>query len=96
MKISNEGTKMSQTALEIILEQLPALDESELEHLRQAVQQRLCSDEEEQKRKRFHEALLKSGLVNEINSGPKRAVSERRMFNIQGKPLSETIIEERR
>ena len=87
---------MSQDTLDLILERLPTLDEDELERLQLALQNQRAADEEEKKRQRFHEALLKSGLVKEIKSWPRKPRSDRRMFSVQGKPVSETIIEERR
>ena len=48
------------------------------------------------KRRLFHAALLASGLVKEIKPPPLAGRSQRRLIQVQGKPVSQTIIEERR
>jgi len=53
-------------------------------------------DEEKAKQKAFHDALLSSGLVRRITPprDPSRAARPR--IEVQGEPVSETIIRERR
>jgi tetratricopeptide (TPR) repeat protein len=51
---------------------------------------------EENKRLAFHQALLASGLVKQIKQPSRNPQSVRQLIQVQGKPISETIIEERR
>lgn len=44
----------------------------------------------------FHQALLFSGLVKQIKHPIYRQTSKEELINLDGTPLSETIIEERR
>jgi putative addiction module CopG family antidote len=48
------------------------------------------------KQDKFHQALLNSGLVKKINRLSYSQLTERQLIQVQGKPVSETIIEERR
>jgi len=45
---------------------------------------------------RIHRALYDAGLVKEVSPPPKRPRERRPPIKIKGKPLSETIIEDRR
>ena len=87
---------MSETALNRILQELDSLESHELEQIGQAVQARLCSDDAQRKRQAFREALLAAGLVKQIK--PPRTGGQVRppLVEVQGTPVSETIIEERR
>ena len=77
-----------------VLEQLkqnngivPIIPPAENEQTSGAEDQRLAS---------FYQALLASGLVTRIKQPSRDQAFERPLIQIQGKPLSETIIEERR
>jgi hypothetical protein len=52
--------------------------------------------EETPQRTTFHKALLASGLVKQLKQPSNSQPTERRLIQVQGKPVSETIIEERR
>ena len=54
------------------------------------------AEEEKAKQKAFHEALLASGLVRRIARRTEPDTSERRLIQVVGEPVSETIIRERR
>ncbi len=54
----------------------------------------LKSDAE--KEKAFHQALLASGLVKRIARRTGPDASERQLIKVQGEPVSETILRERR
>ena len=45
---------------------------------------------------RIHRALYDAGLVTDLNPPPKRPRERRPPIKVRGKPVSETIIEERR
>jgi hypothetical protein len=85
---------MSQAILQQILNQLESLEPEELHQLNQAIQEHFMNQEQAQRTK-FHQALLNSGLVKQIKQVSSRRQTERRLIQVQGKPVSETIIEER-
>ena len=67
-----------------------------LQQLNQATQKHLADKEENPQRATFHKALLASGLVKQLKQPPYSQQTERQFIQVQGKPVSETIIEERR
>jgi hypothetical protein len=87
---------MAQTVLHQILEQIKTLDSNELLQVSRAVQERLVPQAEVRKRQVFHQALLTSGLVRQIKMPLSPDISKRRLVQVQGQPVSQTIIEERR
>ena len=87
---------MVQATLHQILEQIKTLDPDELHQMSRAVQERLTPLEEVRKRQAFHQALLASGLVKQIKTPPSVDVAERRLVQVEGRPVSQTLIEERR
>ena len=72
------------------------LDAGGLWQVRQAIEGRLQKQEETTAREAFHAALLASGLVKELKSVRSGTDRDRPLVPIQGRPLSETIVEERR
>ena len=85
---------MSQTVLSQMLDKLQFLEPVELQQLDRAIQQYLTNQEQAAKQIAFHQALIDSGLVRQvkkISPQPRR----RQLIQVQGKPISETIIEER-
>ena len=89
-------TAMSQAILNQILDQLQMLEPSELQHLSQAIQRYLPDREIAAKRVAFHRALIESGLVRQIRSPACLQGMRSPLIQIQGNPVSQTIIEERR
>ncbi len=87
---------MAQTTLYEILDQLQTLEPDELRHLERAVRSRLGPQAESPKRESFHQALLASGLVKQIRPPRRDRDAQRRLIEVQGQPVSETIIAERR
>ncbi len=87
---------MAQTTLNQILKQLDRLELEELQQLNQTIQKYLANKEETIKQAAFHQALIDSGLVKQIKHPSYEPISERRLIQAKGKPVSETIIEERR
>jgi len=67
-----------------------------LQPLNQAPQKNLAGKEETAQRATFHKALLTSGLVKQLKQPSYTRQTERQLIQVQGKPISETIIEERR
>jgi hypothetical protein len=86
---------MAQATLNQILVQLKTLELEELQQLNQAIQRYLVDKEETAKRATFHQALLASGLVKQLKQSSDSRQTERQFIQVQGEPVSETIIEER-
>jgi hypothetical protein len=87
---------MAQASLIHVLEAIKTLDPDELGQVQQAVQEQLAQRRYIPDEERFHEALLASGLVKEIKPPHTTPSGRRPLIQAQGKPVSETIIEERR
>ena len=87
---------MAQATLSQILDQLSNLEVDELRQLDQAVHERLAPRETTEAREAFHQALIAGGIVKRIKPARRADASPRRLIQAQGKPVSETIIEERR
>ena len=87
---------MTKAILNQILAQLEALEPEELQQLNQIVQKHLTAKEEAVQQTSFHNALLTSGLVKQLKQPFYSRQSQRQLIQIQGKPVSETMIEERR
>lgn len=85
---------MGQATLERIINEMRTLKPEELREIERAARDLLvpkgATDEE-----RFLESLREAGLVNDIKRPARDVEIERPLVPIQGKPLSETIIEER-
>jgi hypothetical protein len=87
---------MALTTLNQILKQLETLEIEEIQQLNQTIQQYLINREETLKKAAFRQALINSGLVKQIKHPPYQPIAERQLIQVEGKPVSETIIEERR
>lgn len=87
---------MAETTLNQIIKQIETLEIEEIKQLNQTVQKHLSDREENIKKLAFHQALIDSGLVKQIKHPVDQAISERKLIQIEGKPVSETIVEERR
>lgn len=87
---------MAQATLDQILAHIKTLELEELQQLNQAIQRYLADKAETAKRATFHKALLTSGLVKQLKQSSCTRQTERRLVQVQGKLVSETIIEERR
>jgi hypothetical protein len=87
---------MAQATLDQAINQLDALKPEELDLLEQAVRERRAATDETRKKEAFHQALLASGLVKHIARRTEPDMSERPLIEVQGEPVSETIIRERR
>ncbi|MEH2022678.1 hypothetical protein [Nostoc sp.] len=87
---------MALVTLQQIIKQLETLEIEELQQLNQTIQKYLAEKKETVKQAAFHQALIDSGLVKHIKHPAYEPITERRLIQIEGKPISETIIEERR
>jgi hypothetical protein len=87
---------MTEGVLQRVLSEIPVLDQHELRLVQQAVQARLAPQSQAQKRCAFYHALCASGLVKQIKTRPASDNVQRQLVQVQGPPVSQTIIEERR
>ena len=87
---------MAEAVLQRVLSEIPVLDQHELQLVQQAVQARLGPQSQAQKRRAFYHALHASGLVRQIKARPASDNVQRQLVQVQGPPVSQTIIEERR
>jgi hypothetical protein len=79
-----------------LIEEVKALSPDEQRRLRKLLDDMLAQQEEAAKIDVFHQALLAAGLVKSIKTPHTASTADRRLIQVRGKPLSETIIEERR
>lgn len=87
---------MAQATLHLVLDQIKTLNLDELRQVSQAVQERLDVREESHKRWEFYRALISSGLVRQLRKPAVTPLPPRRLITVQGDPVSQTIVEERR
>ena len=87
---------MSQTVLEQILGQIRGLDDQELQQVSRAIQARLTLEQQTYNRQAFYRTLRTSGLVRRLKTRPLAEPSERRLVQVRGQLVSQTIVEERR
>jgi Putative addiction module component len=80
---------------QLLLSQIETLETEELQQLQQSIQSRLAQHQTAQQAG-FLQILLASGLTQQVKYPTSHQSIERRLVEIQGKPLSETILEERR
>ena len=90
------GQGMTKITLDNILKQLDSFEIDELKQLNQTILKYVAEREEPLKKAAFLQALLDAGLVNKIKHPTARAIADRLLIQLEGKPVSETIIEERR
>jgi hypothetical protein len=86
---------MSEAILSQMLDKLQFLEPVELQQLNHAVQDRLIKKEEAAKPGALHQALIDSGLVRHTKKNTPQAIV-RQLIQVQGEPISQTIVEERR
>jgi hypothetical protein len=87
---------MAQSKLDRILALVRDLNEEQLRQVQRAVIEQPARRAEATAEDRFNLALLGSGLVKELKMPLPRDESTRPLVEVKGKPLSETIIGERR
>ena len=87
---------MPQAILNQIINQLQALEPSELQQLDRVLQKYLKDKEVSAKRVAFHQALVGSGLVRQIKHPTFEHRTQQQLIQVQGEAVSQTIIGERR
>jgi hypothetical protein len=87
---------MTQATLVKLINQLEVLEIEELQKLSQAINVRLKRVDESNKLAGFYSSLLTSGLVSQIKPTYSHQEPRLSLISIQGNPISQTIIEDRR
>ena len=87
---------MPQAILNQILNQLQALEPSELQQLSQVLQKYLKDREVAAQRAAFHQALVGAGLVLQIKNPTFERRTRQPLIQVQGESVSQTIVGERR
>ena len=87
---------MAQVTLERILKEIKNLEPEELLQVQQAIQARLAPADYSPEEEQVLQEMLKVGLLTEIKPRRTDRQGVYPLVPIQGKPLSETILEERR
>lgn len=75
-----------------IAEVIKTLGPTDRHHLRKLLKEQ----DEADKLAVFHQVLLSQGLVKEVRKSHGTATIERQLVEVKGKPVSQTIIEERK
>ena len=75
-----------------IAEAIKTLSPTDRHHLRKLLREQDAAD----KLAVFHQALLSQGLVKDVKKPAVATPIERHLIEVKGKPVSETIIEERK
>jgi len=87
---------MAKATLDQIVKEIKTLAPDERRQLCEMLDAMMVPAEEEDKRKALHQALRAAGLVTQVRQPRATDTPNRRRIEVQGKPVSETIIEERR
>ena len=87
---------MAHEKLQTILTDIQSLDPIELQQVRQAIDERLKAQEERGLMSRFVAALREERLLIRSAAASDSLHPARRLIHVQGQPVSQTIIEERR
>jgi len=87
---------MTQATLVKLISQLEVLEIDELQKLSQAIKVRLDTVDESDKLAGFYSSLLTSGLVSHVKQIHLQQQPRLSLIAIQGNPISQTIIEDRR
>lgn len=75
-----------------IAEAIKTLSSADRYHLRELLKEQ----DEADKLEVFHQVLLSKGLVKEMKNPPVTRTIKRQLIEVKGKPVSQTIIEERK
>jgi hypothetical protein len=87
---------MAQVLLNQMLGQLQSLEPQELQQLTEAIQLQLAPPIATSDQTAFRQALVASGLVRQLKNPAAKSISDRAVIQVQGKAISQSILEERR
>jgi len=86
---------MAKATLDRIIKEIKTLAPDEQRQLREMLDALMGPADEADKCQALHQALRAAGLITQVRQ-PRATDTPRRRIEVQGKPVSETIIEERR
>jgi hypothetical protein len=86
------------TALSRMLDEVKRLTPDEQRQLREAIDQLLSLAPAPPTEEQFEQELVEAGILDELPrpSGASEPTRKRKPIDVKGKPLSETIVEDRR
>jgi hypothetical protein len=87
---------MAQVLLNQMLGQLHSLEPQELQQLTEAIQLQLAPPISTSNQTAFRQALVASGLVRQLRNPAAKPIGDRAVIQVQGKAISQSILEERR
>jgi hypothetical protein len=87
---------MAQVLLNQMLGQLQSLAPQELQQLTEAIQLQLAPPIATSDQTAFRQALVASGLVRQLKNPAAKSIGDRAVIQVQGKAISQSILEERR
>jgi hypothetical protein len=87
---------MAQPVLQQILNQIATLSPAELLQVNEVVKERLIPHDVGRARRALYSSLLNAGLLQQIKQRSSSATVRRHLAQVEGQPVSQTIIEERR
>jgi hypothetical protein len=90
--------EMAVTAISRVLDEVKRLTPDEQRQLREAIDQLLSRPAAPLTEEQFERELVESGILDEVPPPPgaSEPLQERKSIDVKGKPLSETIVEDRR
>ena len=87
---------MAKATLDRIMKEIKTLAPDERRQLCEMLHALMVPAEEEDKHQALHQALRAAGLVTQVRQPRATDTPQRRRIEVHGKPVSETILEERR
>lgn len=87
---------MASEAVERIAAEIRTLEPAERERLRAMLDSLSDAADEQRKREAVRQSLRDAGLVTRSRQPRTRDVPGRRLIAVEGKPVSETLVEDRR
>lgn len=82
--------------VELLHENRQEISELLAEIIEDIAMERAIKESETTDHSNFHQSLLTSGLIKQIKKPHYRQIAPQQLIQVQGQPLSETIVEERR
>jgi len=97
-RLEGKGQQMATTVLNRMLDEVKHLTPDEQRQLRQAIDRLLSSHPEPPTEEQFEQELLESGILDSVPppTHSRQPFAKGKPVEVKGKPLSETIVEDRR
>src|SRR5207249_3845792 len=93
-----KGEEMALTVLSRMLDEVKQLTPDEQRQLREAIDRLLSAHSAPPTEEQFEQELVDSGVLDSVPSpsGAREPIRKQKPIEVKGKPLSETIVEDRR